>query len=341
MSLADTLQNTWEAVVHALDHGAEPNISTLAFQFCEAIQNKHPEFGVSYDGLDPNHPSQPNLVVWTKADTPEVLFFGSLVCAPGDRPEPSALATRWEAIIAKSEVDVLVGNEQHCGRFTPMPLSADFEFGLYSIGPSEDAAYSFRSFWAGLTHFQLKRFHFAQHVTTATGTDQRTSYRRPPDPAEYCAEKRLPRVSFQIADGRQIHVHAFVFEPCYARRGTVREDGKPVESTAATQALHKGGMFGVRKIVSLSATYAEVDPPRYPNTVITAWLWSCPLSEGAFCSEMIVEFMAEHKPNVPMEQIFAHALEDLDWEKLAEDATYEKVQWWDDNWFFEAQRPED
>lgn len=73
-------------------------------------------------------------------------------------------------------------------------------------------------------------------------------------------------------------------------------------------------------------------PPRIPNSAITVFLSSDPLSEGALFSELVVVFFMDFVEGASMESMLKRELHDLDWEKYAEDVTEKANELWKEAW---------
>ena len=107
------------------------------------------------------------------------------------------------------------------------------------------------------------------------------------NPGEY------PDIHFKLEDGRVVTVDSFVWEPCYNKVITVGHEGEPVEKTIARKRLTIENLAAGFKVHYLKPPLIRQHPPRIPNTSMTAWLSSEPMSPGALYSFAIVLFFTD------------------------------------------------
>jgi len=142
------------------------------------------------------------------------------------------------------------------------------------------------------------------------------------NPGEY------PDIHFKLDDGRVVTVDSFVWEPCYNRVITVGHEGESVEKTTARKRLTIENLAAGFKVNYLKPPLINQHPPRIPNSAMTAWLSSAPMSPGALYSFAIVLFFADYVKETSIEAILRRCLFDFDWEAHAEDVSEESNRVW-------------
>jgi hypothetical protein len=218
-------------------------------------------------------------------------------------------------------------------QYETLPLSPYFEYGLFFISAPDEPGYIFRSLWGQMTPNQLSRFHFAQIKTELTGSKEMTSsYRSPPEDHGMQRGHELPDLSFKLKNGRKVYVNALIWEPSYSEKKLIRKEGDERTLVAQQKAMKAGEFFGSREVLHLETDYADADPPRLPNTVITVWLSSTPFHSSAIRSELIVVFCLDYSKGASLEQMLQSSLSDLEWGAHASDANDANIGLWKDNW---------
>ena len=108
-------------------------------------------------------------------------------------------------------------------------------------------------------------------------------------------------------------------------------DGCPdffVEKTIARKRLTVENLTAGFKVHYRQPAMIGQNPPRLPNTAMTAWLTSAPMSAGALYSFAIVLFFTDYVRETSIEAIMRRCLYDFDWEEHAEDVSEESNRVW-------------
>ena len=146
---------------------------------------------------------------------------------------------------------------------------------------------------------------------------------------------KYPNLSFTLDNGRRVKVNAFVWEPSYDETVEVQSGEEFRELTVERKRLRTEELFGNRSVHFIGPEYVDKyqhHPPRIPNTSVTVWLSSTPMSEEAVYSELIVIFFVDFVDGSSLESILKLGLHDLDWEKHAGDTTEKTVELWKEAW---------
>ena len=104
---------------------------------------------------------------------------------------------------------------------------------------------------------------------------------------------KYPNFAFKLDDGRVIKVDAFVWQPTYDETIEINSGGEKRELVVERKRLMTESLFGNRKVKHIMPKYVDQhinDPPRIPNTSITVWLSSAPMSADAAYSELLHRF---------------------------------------------------
>ena len=141
---------------------------------------------------------------------------------------------------------------------------------------------------------------------------------------------QYPDIFFKLEDGRVVTVDAFVWEPSYNQVMEVECEGEVVEKTIARKRLTTENLTGGCRVHYLKPPLISQHPPRIPNTAMTAWLTSAPMSPGALYSFAIVLFFTDYVKETSIEAIMRRCLYDFDWEEHAEDVSEESNRVWKD-----------
>lgn len=335
MGLTSTLENTWAEMFDFVSESKISNVSLMAFQLGRAIKEKHPNLGFSFNGHHlQSDPAKPNFVIWEKSKKQNVLFFGTLLFEPEERPSSEHIVSHFLNVIEYNNFDVLCNDLDGRGQqYETRPLSPYFEFGLFFICASGKQGYSFRSLWGPMTPNQLSRFHFAQIESDAIGSQKTKSlYRSPPENHEMRRGDEIPDLSFKLNDGREVHVNALIWEPTYSEKKLIRKEGEERTLLAQQKRMKAEEFFGDREVLFLKADYVDADPPRIANTAITAWLSSTPFHTSAIRSELVVVFFLDYSKGTSLEEMLQSSLSDVSWGAHASDANDINIGLWKDNW---------
>jgi hypothetical protein len=144
-----------------------------------------------------------------------------------------------------------------------------------------------------------------------------------------------PDFSFTLDSGRRVHVHGFVWEPTSSEVITFGSGAKERKLKVERKKLQVKAVFGRHPTHFIGPHWVDKhvnSPPRIPNTEVTVWLSSKPISEDAIYSELIVVFYVDFKLKSSMEGMLDEALRDLNWEEHAEDITEAKNELWKEVW---------
>ena len=146
---------------------------------------------------------------------------------------------------------------------------------------------------------------------------------------------KYPNLSFKLDDGRVVKVDAFVWEPSYDETVEINSGEDCREIAIERKRLRTDALFGNRNVFHILPQYVDLyinDPPRIPNTAMTVWLSSAPMSEEAVYSELVVIFFMDYVEGSSMEMMLRRELHNLNWEEHAEDTTEEAVRLWKEVW---------
>jgi len=146
---------------------------------------------------------------------------------------------------------------------------------------------------------------------------------------------KYPDLSVELEDGRRVKVHAFIWEPCYSELKEIGSGKKRREVEIERKRIQTETLIAHRPTHYIGPEYVDIyqnDPPRIPNSSITVFLSSEPLSKDALFSELVVVFFMDYEPGFSLESILKRGLHDLDWEEHAEDVSDQINELWKEVW---------
>jgi len=144
-----------------------------------------------------------------------------------------------------------------------------------------------------------------------------------------------PDLSIELDDGRRLKVHTFIWEPCYSETMEVGAGADRREVEIERKRLQTEMLIAHRPVHYILPEYVDEFqnyPPRIPNSAVTVFLSSPPLSASALFSELVIVFFMDFVEGASMESMLKRELHDLDWENYAEDVTEKANQLWKEAW---------